>query len=133
MSVILALTRSLTFKLISISCVQQLTACTHLTHQSPQPLTASSHPSPHTGGVTLEGLKHNVAVGILFIASWLQGQGHYIYKGAVEDSATAEISRSQVWQWIRHRVGSLVPVMASGLLCTSFCSIQNPKGTNFCE
>ncbi|XP_063586705.1 malate synthase-like [Penaeus indicus] len=55
------------------------------------------------GGVTLAGLKHNVAVGILFIDSWLRGQGHYIYKGAVEDSATAEISRSQVWQWIRHR------------------------------
>uniref|UniRef100_A0A0N7ZB81 malate synthase n=1 Tax=Scylla olivacea TaxID=85551 RepID=A0A0N7ZB81_SCYOL len=55
------------------------------------------------GGVTLEGLKHNVAVGILFIAAWLRGQGHYVYKGAVEDSATAEISRSQVWQWIRHK------------------------------
>lgn len=55
------------------------------------------------GGVTLEGLKHNVAVGVLFIAAWLRGEGHYIYKGAVEDSATAEISRSQVWQWIRHR------------------------------
>ncbi|KAG7166286.1 Malate synthase-like [Homarus americanus] len=49
------------------------------------------------------GLKHNVAVGILFIDAWLQGKGHYIYKAAVEDSATAEISRSQVWQWIRHR------------------------------
>lgn len=59
---------------------------------------------PFTGGVTLEGLKHNIAVGILFIDSWLQGKGHYIYKAAVEDSATAEISRSQVWQWIRHRV-----------------------------
>lgn len=56
-----------------------------------------------SGGVTLEGLKHNIAVGILFIDSWLQGKGHYIYKAAVEDSATAEISRSQVWQWIRHR------------------------------
>lgn len=59
-----------------------------------------------TGGVTLEGLKHNVAVGVLFIAAWLRGEGHYIYKGAVEDSATAEISRSQVWQWIRHRVSA---------------------------
>ncbi|KAK7075803.1 Malate synthase [Halocaridina rubra] len=56
-----------------------------------------------SGGVTLAGLKHNIEVGILFIDSWLRGQGHYIYKGAVEDSATAEISRSQVWQWIRHQ------------------------------
>lgn len=59
------------------------------------------------GGVTLEGLKHNVAVGVLFIEAWLRGKGHYIFRGAVEDSATAEISRSQVWQWIRHRVGTL--------------------------
>ncbi|XP_070554000.1 malate synthase-like [Ptychodera flava] len=55
------------------------------------------------GGVTFEGLKHNIAVGILFIDAWFHGKGHFFYKGAVEDSATAEISRSQVWQWIRHQ------------------------------
>ncbi|XP_066286339.1 malate synthase-like [Branchiostoma lanceolatum] len=55
-----------------------------------------------TGGVTLNGLKHNIAVGIQFINAWLKGQGHFFYKGCVEDSATAEISRSQVWQWLRH-------------------------------
>ncbi|KAG5845304.1 hypothetical protein ANANG_G00137380 [Anguilla anguilla] len=54
------------------------------------------------GGVTLYGLKYNIAVGILFIEAWLRGKGHFFYKGQVEDSATAEISRSQVWQWIRH-------------------------------
>nr|XP_015200428.1 PREDICTED: malate synthase, glyoxysomal-like isoform X1 [Lepisosteus oculatus]XP_015200429.1 PREDICTED: malate synthase, glyoxysomal-like isoform X1 [Lepisosteus oculatus]XP_015200430.1 PREDICTED: malate synthase, glyoxysomal-like isoform X1 [Lepisosteus oculatus] len=56
------------------------------------------------GGVTLHGLKYNIAVGILFIEAWLRGEGHFFYKGQVEDSATAEISRSQVWQWIRHQV-----------------------------
>ncbi|XP_066576225.1 malate synthase-like [Amia ocellicauda] len=56
------------------------------------------------GGVTLNGLKYNIAVGILFIEAWLTGRGHFFYKGQVEDSATAEISRSQVWQWIRHQV-----------------------------
>ncbi|KAK2182485.1 hypothetical protein NP493_351g03026 [Ridgeia piscesae] len=55
------------------------------------------------GGVTLGGLKHNIAVGILFIEAWLRGRGHFYFKGCVEDSATAEISRSQVWQWLRHR------------------------------
>ncbi|KAJ8391015.1 hypothetical protein AAFF_G00097930 [Aldrovandia affinis] len=55
------------------------------------------------GGVTLYGLKYNIAVGVLFIEAWLSGKGHFFYKGQVEDSATAEISRSQVWQWIRHR------------------------------
>ncbi|KAM3966088.1 uncharacterized protein ACR2FA_012959 [Aphomia sociella] len=54
-----------------------------------------------SGGVTLQGLKHNVAVSILFIYHWLAGIGHFFYSGNVEDSATAEISRSQIWQWIR--------------------------------
>lgn len=54
-----------------------------------------------SGGVTHDGLRHNIAVGILFIEAWLRGVGHYYFKGAVEDSATAEISRSQIWQWIR--------------------------------
>ncbi|XP_072351695.1 malate synthase-like [Scyliorhinus torazame] len=54
-----------------------------------------------SGGVTLHGLKYNIGVGILFIEAWLRGQGHFCFRGQVEDSATAEISRSQVWQWIR--------------------------------
>ncbi|KAI4879321.1 hypothetical protein NFI96_022627 [Prochilodus magdalenae] len=56
------------------------------------------------GGVTLYGLRYNIAVGVLFIEAWLSGRGHFFYRGQVEDSATAEISRSQVWQWIRHQV-----------------------------
>uniref|UniRef100_A0A8P4K2I1 malate synthase n=1 Tax=Dicentrarchus labrax TaxID=13489 RepID=A0A8P4K2I1_DICLA len=56
-----------------------------------------------SGGVTLYGLKYNIAVGVLFINAWLSGSGHFFYRGQVEDSATAEISRSQVWQWIRHQ------------------------------
>lgn len=56
------------------------------------------------GGVTLYGLKYNIAVGIQFIDAWFKGEGHFFYCGKVEDSATAEISRSQVWQWIRHQV-----------------------------
>ncbi|KAM8732890.1 malate synthase-like isoform 1-T1 [Acanthopagrus schlegelii] len=55
------------------------------------------------GGVTLNGLKYNIAVGVLFINAWLAGNGHFFYRGQVEDSATAEISRSQVWQWICHQ------------------------------
>lgn len=58
------------------------------------------------GGVTLEGLIHNVRVAILFILNWLDGQGLFIYQDCVEDSATAEISRSQVWQWLKHNVST---------------------------
>ncbi|XP_039748211.1 malate synthase-like isoform X2 [Pararge aegeria] len=54
-----------------------------------------------SGGVTMQGLKHNVAVSILFVYHWLAGIGHFFYSGNIEDSATAEISRAQIWQWIR--------------------------------
>ena len=44
----------------------------------------------------MAGLEHNIAVGIMFIHSWISlGQGSFEFKGFVEDSATAEISRSQ--------------------------------------
>uniref|UniRef100_A0A3Q3VKL7 malate synthase n=1 Tax=Mola mola TaxID=94237 RepID=A0A3Q3VKL7_MOLML len=66
-------------------------------------VTADDLLSMPSGGVTLYGLKYNIAVGLLFINAWLSGKGHFFYRGQVEDSATAEISRSQVWQWIRHQ------------------------------
>lgn len=51
------------------------------------------------GGITYVGLLKNIRVGIIFIYSWIaEGKGHFVLSGAVEDSATAEISRSQVWQ-----------------------------------
>lgn len=59
-----------------------------------------------SGGVTLEGLIHNVKVSVFFVANWLRGVGHFELAGAVEDSATAEISRWQIWQWLRHEVNS---------------------------
>ncbi|KXJ28476.1 uncharacterized protein LOC110247968 isoform X2 [Exaiptasia diaphana] len=55
------------------------------------------------GGFTLDGLCSNISVGILFIQAWLQGKGSFILNGCVEDSATAEISRSQIWQAVRHQ------------------------------
>ncbi|XP_068596225.1 malate synthase-like [Brachionichthys hirsutus] len=67
------------------------------------PVTPDDLLSMPSGGVTLSGLKYNIAVGVLFINAWLSGNGHFFYRGQVEDSATAEISRSQVWQWLRHQ------------------------------
>ena len=56
-----------------------------------------------TGGVTTEGLKLNIAVTVVFISSWLRDRrGCLTFLGKAEDSATAEISRCQVWQWIHH-------------------------------
>ena len=54
------------------------------------------------GTISLSGLRTNINVGILYIEAWLQGQGAVALYNLMEDTATAEISRAQVWQWIRH-------------------------------
>src|SRR5829696_815203 len=54
------------------------------------------------GERTEEGLRSNVNVGIQYISSWLRGNGAAGIYGLMEDAATAEIARGQVWQWIHH-------------------------------
>ncbi|OGW85474.1 MAG: malate synthase A [Omnitrophica bacterium RIFCSPLOWO2_01_FULL_45_10b] len=54
------------------------------------------------GDITEKGLRININVGILYLEAWLRGQGCVPLYNLMEDAATAEISRSQVWQWIRH-------------------------------
>jgi malate synthase len=53
------------------------------------------------GEITEQGLRSNISVGIQYLASWLKGSGAVAIFNLMEDAATAEISRSQVWQWIR--------------------------------
>ena len=55
------------------------------------------------GTRTEAGLRLNVRVGIRYLEAWLQGQGAVALYHLMEDAATAEISRAQVWQWMRHR------------------------------
>ena len=54
------------------------------------------------GDVTEEGLRSNVSVGIQYLAAWLRGSGAVAINNLMEDAATAEISRSQIWQWLQH-------------------------------
>jgi malate synthase len=54
------------------------------------------------GSITENGLRLDVSVGIQYIESWLRGVGAAAINNLMEDVATAEISRSQVWQWVRH-------------------------------
>ncbi len=49
-------------------------------------------------------MRHNVRVGIRYLESWLGGNGCVPIDHLMEDAATAEISRAQVWQWLHHRV-----------------------------
>jgi malate synthase len=65
------------------------------------------------GEVTEAGLRGNVSVALQYLASWLGGNGAAAINNLMEDAATAEISRSQVWQWIHNGVR-----LASGTLVT---------------
>ena len=55
-----------------------------------------------SGTRSLEGLRCNVRVGLQYLEAWLRGQGCVPINHLMEDAATAEISRAQIWQWIRH-------------------------------
>ena len=55
-----------------------------------------------SGTRTDEGLRHNVRVGILYLEAWLRGTGCVPIEHLMEDAATAEIARTQLWQWLRH-------------------------------
>ncbi len=60
-----------------------------------------------TGTITLSGLKNNIDVGIQYLEAWLRGNGCVPIHNLMEDAATAEISRTQVWQWVHHEDAKL--------------------------
>src|SRR2546423_2572645 len=59
------------------------------------------------GPITEQGLRTNVSVGVQYLEAWLPGSGAVPIFNLMEEAATAEISRAQVWQWIRHPDGKL--------------------------
>lgn len=66
------------------------------------PISQAALLKPHTGDITEAGVRTNVSVGIEYTAAWLNGRGAVPIHNLMEDAATAEISRSQIWQWIHH-------------------------------
>lgn len=54
------------------------------------------------GEITEKGIRKNINVGILYIESWLMGVGAAAIYNLMEDAATAEISRTQIWQWLKN-------------------------------
>jgi malate synthase len=54
------------------------------------------------GAITEAGVRNNISVGIQYLAAWLRGSGAVAIFNLMEDAATSEISRSQIWQWLRH-------------------------------
>jgi malate synthase len=59
------------------------------------------------GTITEQGLRNNISIGIKYMAHWLGGNGCVPLNNLMEDAATAEISRTQVWQWLHHPRGIL--------------------------
>ncbi len=59
------------------------------------------------GTITEEGLRTNIDVGVQYMAEWLLGNGCVPIYNLMEDAATAEISRTQLWQWVHHPKGIL--------------------------
>lgn len=60
-----------------------------------------------SGLITEQGLRTNITVAIQYIEAWLSGRGAVPLYNLMEDAATAEISRAQIWQWVRHEQGML--------------------------
>ena len=58
----------------------------------------------HQGTKTEAGLRENIRVGVQYIEAWLRGKGAVPLYNLMEDAATAEISRAQVWQWIHYGI-----------------------------
>lgn len=59
------------------------------------------------GTITEAGLRNNISVGLQYLESWLRGSGCVPINNLMEDAATVEIARAQVWQWIHHEKGVL--------------------------
>ena len=73
----------------------------HKKRQMPR-ITDEDMLSPHSGTITEAGVRTNIEVGIRYIAAWLCGRGAVPIHNLMEDAATAEISRAQIWQWLTH-------------------------------
>ncbi|MBX2801566.1 MAG: malate synthase A [Myxococcales bacterium] len=72
-------------------------------HRRPAEVTQADLLQVPRGPRTEEGLRINVRVALQYLAAWLSGSGCVPLYGLMEDAATAEISRTQLWQWIHHR------------------------------
>ena len=91
------------------------------------------------GKITEAGLRNNISVGIQYISAWLRGTGAVSIFNLMEDAATAEISRSQVWQWCHNPGGILEDgrqitiEMVKSMVPEELAKIREAYGDNFDE
>lgn len=85
------------------------------------------------GTITEAGLRQNMRIGVLYIEAWLRGVGCVPLFNLMEDAATAEISRAQIWQWLRHRArmdsgGIIDDVLVHSLLADELVALRKQLG-----
>ena len=85
------------------------------------------------GAVTEAGVRNNVSVALQYIEAWLRGNGAVAIYNLMEDAATAEISRAQLWQWIRHRAhladdGPVTPDLYCRIRDEELAKIRDERG-----
>jgi malate synthase len=88
------------------------------------------------GGITETGLRNDVSVGLQYLASWLSGNGAVAINNLMEDAATAEISRSQVWQWLHNGVSvaegpKVTKDLVERIIGEELASIKQQSGAAF--
>jgi|TARA_B100000809_G_scaffold132510_1_gene130289 malate synthase len=93
---------------------------------------------PCKGYCTEQSLRANIKISLRYIEAWLEGLGCVAIYGLMEDAATAEISRTSIWQWIKHKVklsnGKLVtPELVSTLFDEEFLYLKNELGSEAFE
>lgn len=74
----------------------------HITRDVDAPILASELLEPCNGERTESGMRLNIRIAVQYIEAWIQGNGCVPIYGLMEDAATAEISRTSIWQWIQH-------------------------------
>lgn len=85
----------------------------HITRADDAPVTAADLLQPCDGERTELGMRLNIRIAVQYIEAWIQGNGCVPIYGLMEDAATAEISRTSIWQWIQHS-----KTLSNGLLVT---------------
>jgi malate synthase len=85
------------------------------------------------GDVTEAGLRNDVSVGLQYLANWLAGNGAVAIFNLMEDAATAEISRSQIWQWVHNGVAlaegpTVTRALVEQIIGEEFAKIQEQLG-----
>lgn len=96
-------------------------------------VTAKDLLSVPTGTVTEEGLRGNIRVGLQYLEAWLGGNGCVPLYNLMEDAATAEISRAQIWQWLKHNASladgrKITPRLYDELLPEEMARIEKEVG-----